>query len=267
MLTLARSQAAYDRFSAASDLPLTILAVLWLPVLIIPLVTRLPAAAAATFDGIDSCVWAAFAMEYLVKLYLAPSRGHFVSHHLVDLAVVALPMLRPLRALRLLRILTLARAGAILANALHRARKLFTHRGLHYVLLSVTALVFACSALVLWFERAARGANIHDYGQALWWAVVTATTVGYGDKYPVTPGGRGVAVFLMLVGIGLIGLLTATVASFFVEERADADRAALTERLDRIETMLAQALKAPMAEHDTDVAGTANDRRVSEVPP
>ncbi len=77
------------------------------------------------------------------------------------------------------------------------------------------------AALELSFENGARGSTIHNYGDALWWAIVTVTTVGYGDKYPVTAGGRGVAVVLMLVGIGLIGVLTATVASYFVEEKAD----------------------------------------------
>ena len=73
--------------------------------------------------------------------------------------------------------------------------------------------MLVCSGLVLSFEAHAKGANIHTFGQALWWAMVTLTTVGYGDKYPITPGGQGVAVILMLVGIGLLGVLTASVAS------------------------------------------------------
>jgi voltage-gated potassium channel len=72
------------------------------------------------------------------------------------------------------------------------------------------------------------------------------TTVGYGGNYPVTTGGRCVAVVLMLVGIGLIGSLSATIASYFVEENADQEKADLIRRLDRIEEMLAQAL----ARHD-----------------
>jgi voltage-gated potassium channel len=102
----------------------------------------------------------------------------------------------------------------------------------------VLAVIFACSALVLSFEHQAKGSNIHNFGDALWWAIVTVTTVGYGDKYPVTAGGRGVATVLMFVGIGLIGVLTATVASYFVEQGADDDRAELIERLDRMEAML-----------------------------
>jgi voltage-gated potassium channel len=266
MSNLARSQTGYDRFSAAVELPLTVLAVLWLPVLVVPLAVHLQPGMADTFEAIDYFVWAAFAVEYLVKLYLAPSRRHFVRHHLVDLAVVALPVLRPLRVLRLLRLLDLGRVGVVLANALRRARRLFTHRGLHFVLLAVLALIFACAALVLEFERHARGSNIHNYGQALWWAIVTVTTVGYGDEYPVTAGGRGVAVVLMLVGIGLIGVLTATVASFFVQEAADAEKAALHERLDRIEAMLAKALAlsetrsdAPAADGRSAVAAGPSD--------
>jgi voltage-gated potassium channel len=239
---LGRSQDAYDRFSAAVELPLTVLSLLWLPVLIVPLVVRLSAGVAGTFNGIDYFIWALFVVEYLTKLYLAPSRRRFVTRHLLDLAVVALPVLRPLRALRLLRLVNVGRAGTVLTNALRRTRSVLTHRGLHFVLVAVAGIIFVSAALELGFEHQAPGSTIHNYGDALWWAIVTVTTVGYGDKYPVTAGGRGVAVVLMLVGIGLIGILTATVASYFVEEKADQDKAELNERLDRIERLLAQVL-------------------------
>jgi len=78
--------------------------------------------------------------------------------------------------------------------------------------------------LVLLFEENAKDSNIHNYPDALWWAIVTVTTVGYGDRYPSTTGGRVVAGVLMLVGIGLIGVLTATVASLFIKEHTDANR-------------------------------------------
>jgi voltage-gated potassium channel len=242
--TLARSQDAYDGFAAAVELPLTILALLWLPVLVLPYIVHLSPVVKDTFLAIDLFVWAAFVLEYLVKLYLSPSRKHFVTHHWIDLAVITLPMLRPLRAARLLRLLNLGRVGVVLANALRRTKALFTHRGLHFVLLAVMAIVFACSALVLSFEITAKGSTIHNFGDALWWATVTVTTVGYGDKYPLTAGGRGVATVLMFVGIGLIGVLTATVASYFVEQSADEDRAELVERLDRMEAMLRQLTEA-----------------------
>jgi len=132
-----RSEDAYDRFSAAVGLPLTVLALLWAPVLVIPFVVSLRPAVTAAFEAIDFFVWAAFAVEYLIRLWLAPARRTFGTHHLVDLAVITLPLLRPLRAARLLRVLALARVGTVLANALTRAKDLLPHRGLHYVLLTV----------------------------------------------------------------------------------------------------------------------------------
>src|SRR4029077_17873894 len=74
---LARSLDAYDRFSAAVDIPLTVITILWLPVLIIPLITPVHGAVAETFAVIDYMVWALFVLEYLIKLYLSPSRSHF----------------------------------------------------------------------------------------------------------------------------------------------------------------------------------------------
>jgi voltage-gated potassium channel len=237
---LGRTAEAFERFSNTVELPLTVLALLWLPVLVLPYVLTLSPAMNDTFAAIDYFVWAAFAVEYVTKLYLVPDRRRFFTHNLVDLAVVALPMFRPLRALRLLR---LGRVGVVLANSLQRARELATHRNVHFVLLAVAAMVFGCAALVLDFEQHAKGSTIHNYGQALWWAIVTVTTVGYGDTYPVTAAGRGVAVVLMLVGIGLIGVLTATVASYFVGQTADRERAELVERLDRLEQMVGELLE------------------------
>lgn len=245
MTRLARSQDAYDRFSALVALPLTILSLVWLPILIVPIVVRLPPGLASLFDAIDYMVWAAFAIEYGVKLYLTPRRRHYVTHHVLELAVVALPLLRPLRMLRLLRLLNILRAGVVLTNALRRARGMLTHHGLHYVLVVVLGVVIVCAALEMGFEQDARAATIKNFGDALWWAIVTVTTVGYGDKFPVSAGGRGVAVVLMLVGIGLLGVLTAAVASYFVGETVNQDKAALDARLDKIEGMLTEVLARP----------------------
>ena len=255
MPSLGRSREAFDAFSAATELPMGILSVVWLVILVVGLLFHLSPSAADTVNGLDYSLWAVFAIEYLVKLYLAPARKHYFSHHLVDLAVVALPVLRPLRVLRLVRLLQFTRIGVVLANGVRRARDIFTHRGLHLVLLSAAVMVFVCAWLVMLFEHGAPHSNIHDYGQALWWAIVTVTTVGYGDKYPVTPGGRGVAVVLMLVGIGLIGALTATVASFFVEEQAGKQNEDLNERLDRIEAMLAQVVARDGGDPGAEGAG------------
>jgi voltage-gated potassium channel len=180
-------------------------------------------------------IWALFALEYLFKLYLAPSRWKFIGSHVLDLLIVVVPLFRPLRIGRLARLARLGRVGMVAGRAIARGKAVMTHRGLHFVLLAVGIIVFVCAGLVTVAERHAPGSNIHDLGQGLWWAMVTVATVGYGDHYPVTPFGQGVTVFLMLVGIGLIGVLTATVASYFVgqnEDQAKAERDELRQQLE-----------------------------------
>jgi voltage-gated potassium channel len=108
-----------------------------------------------------------------------------------------------------------------------RVASILRHHNLARVLLGAIVVIVTGSWLVLLNERGVAGSNIESFPQALWWAVVTVTTVGYGDKFPVTTGGRIVASVLMLVGIGLIGTLTATVASVFVKEHTDDARDAV----------------------------------------
>jgi voltage-gated potassium channel len=231
---MTRSQEAYERFARAVDGPMMVITILWLPVLIIPLLTPVHGTVASTFAIIDYTVWALFAVEYLAKFGLAPDRKQFFRTHILDLVIVAVPFFRPARVGRLVNLGRLGRVGLVTADILDRGKKILTHKGVHFVMLAVAVIVFVAAGLVTIAERSAKGANIHDFGQGIWWAVVTVTTVGYGDRYPVTPFGQGVAVMLMLVGIGLIGVLTATVASYFVDQKTDK----LEDRLERMEGLL-----------------------------
>jgi voltage-gated potassium channel len=234
-----RQDARLQRFSARIDPVMMALALAWLPVLVVPLVTPLKGWVATAFALVDYFVWAAFLVEYAVKLWLAADRWHFVRHHLLDLAMVAVPILRPLRLARLLRLVRLGRVVLVLGSSLRRARAMFAHHALYLVLLAVVAIVFAAAGLELVFEQHSTGPTaIHNFGEALWWAAVTVTTVGYGDKVPMTGGGKWVAAALMFTGIGLVGTLTATIASFFVQEQRSAEMNEIKAQLAEIRELL-----------------------------
>jgi voltage-gated potassium channel len=225
---------AFGRFSRAVDGPMMVLALVMIPLIVVPLVADLSPATERAFLAVDYLLWAIFAAEYAIKLYLAPNRRRFVAHHVPDLIIVLVPMLRPLRVLRsvrLLRLLRLALLGSFAAKGLREVREVLRRRGLSWVLLIVLVLNLVAAAAVLEFERSNAQANIGSYPDALWWAVTTITTVGYGDRFPMSPAGRGVAVVLMIAGIAMFGVITASIAAYFVEQRAEQD---VTDRLDRI---------------------------------
>ena len=113
----------FERFTHRSELALTLLSIAWIPVLELPLLTHVPASMNTTFLVLDSVVWALFILEYLVKLLLAPSRTHFVRTHLIELVVIALPLLRPLRVLRVLNLLSSARVGTLFWSVYARTRQ------------------------------------------------------------------------------------------------------------------------------------------------
>lgn len=231
-----------DRFSARVNPWMTVLAIAWLPVLIVPFVTTLRGAVAATFEAFDYFVWFAFGVEYGIELWLAVDKRHFVRNHLLDLAVVAVPILRPLRLARLFRLVRLGRVGAVLSEGLNRSKKLLTSHGLHFVLLAVTVIILAAAGTETLVERHVPGSTIHNFGDALWWAMETVTTVGYGDKVPVTGTGRIVAVILMLTAIGLVGFLTASVASYFVkEQQPNGELAEVKAKLDQVLALLGES--------------------------
>ena len=83
----------------------------------------------------------------------------------------------------------------------------------------VTSVIVTLSSVLIWLlERDHEGSNIHSLGDALWWAMETITTVGYGDHHPTTIAGRWVAGGLMVIGVALVGVITATVVTWFFSE-------------------------------------------------
>jgi voltage-gated potassium channel len=258
-----RGSEAYDRYVQFSEAPMTALAVAMIPVLLIPLVRPVHGAVATSFDAAEYLIWVLFGADYSVRFYLAPDRWRFVRTHLIDLAVVLLPFLRPLRALRALRglgqlrtlrLLQASRLAAFIGTGIGHARAIVARRGLHYVAAIVVVIMFAAAGLEVAFEAHARGGTIHNYGDALWWSVVTITSVGYGDQYPVTIAGRAVAVVLMITGIALFGVVAAAIASYFVEQDAGRQVEARADEvlmvLQRIEARLdaIEARPSPLAE-------------------
>lgn len=180
--------------------------------------------------------WVVFLLDYLVRLRLARSRVAFVRHHPLDLVSVAVPALRPLQLLRVVTVL-----DRVLG------RRLGSRVAVYAV--AVTSAAVGLGALaVLDAERDAAGATIDSFGDGVWWAWATVTTVGYGDRYPVTVQGRAVAAVLMLCGIALLGLVTASLASFLVDRYQDEDDEEVQARDDARFTALHEELRALRAE-------------------
>ena len=163
-------------------------------------------------------LWAIVLVEYAVRLVITPDRRGYLKRRWVEPATVVVPPLQGWHLVGMEKMSLLVYEGEL------RVETILRHHSLFRVLIAAAGTLFLGAWLVLLFEEKAKGSNIHSYPDALWWAIVTVTTVGYGDRYPVSAGGRAVAVVLMLVGIGLIGVLTATVASVFVKEHTDANK-------------------------------------------
>lgn len=197
---------AWERHTAG---PLTALAVVFLVAYAVPILhPQIPRPWPGVCEAVNIAIWALFVADYAIRFWLHVHRFRFVRGHLFDLAVLLLPMLRPLRVLRLFTaVLVLTRR----TEAWARGRLAL------YVGATSVLLIFVAALAVLDAERGHDGANITSYSEALWWSCVTITTVGYGDHFPVTTDGRLVAIGLMIGGIGLIGFVTGSLATWIVD--------------------------------------------------
>lgn len=230
-----------DRWRRLSDWPLTIAALIFLLTYAWEVIGDLTGPGAVLTETVITVTWAAFVVDYVVCLILAPRRWRWFYTHLLDLAIVVLPILRPLRLLRLITVL------AVLQRTAGRA---FRGRVILYVAGAVGLLVFTAALAVLDAERSSAASPIHTFPQAVWWAFETISTVGYGDFTPVTEAGRMVAVGLMIGGVATLGIVTATLASWIVERVAETEadeRAATHGEIVQLSAQIAE-LKALLEE-------------------
>lgn len=230
-----------QRWEARAETPLTVAALAFLVAYAIPIAwPAVPGGAHRLCDAVIAATWIGLGVDYLVRLTLAPAKWRFVGHNLLDLATIALPLLRPLRLLRLVALLSvLNRAGA------HTLRG----RVVTYVLGGSALLLLTAALAVTEAERGRPGTTIVNLGDGFWWAFTTMSTVGYGDLYPVTTTGRAVAVALMLGGVALLGTVTATLASWLIERVAaqtETEEAATRAQVEALSDEV-RALRVAMA--------------------
>jgi voltage-gated potassium channel len=240
------------RWEHATAYPLTVLSVIFIVVYAWPILwPDMDAGYHRMFETANVVIWGMFGAEYLTRLALARRKRRFVRTHWFDLAVLLLPVLRPLRALRLIAAL----------KVLNRRAEMWTRGRLALYVGTTTVLVVIMAGLaVLDAERGRPDSSIQSYPDALWWAVVTITTVGYGDFYPTTIEGRLVAVAMMIGGIGLIGFVTGSVASWIVE-RISAEEEPLDTMRTEVGDMLTEIrhLRAEVAELRTELRARPPD--------
>ncbi|MFD9610826.1 potassium channel family protein [Streptomyces sp. NPDC059083] len=153
--------------------------------------------------------WGVFIVDYVVRLRLSGLRPlRFLRAHILGTVVLLLPLLRPLQMVKIYE---------QIQRRHDKPRLTLYARVMAYSSLTVGLLGFAGALAVLQHERDAPGATIHTFGDALWWAAETLTTVGYGDVTPVTPTGRFIAVGMMACGVALIGAVTGSFSSWLIQ--------------------------------------------------
>ena len=146
-------------------------------------------------EFINYATWVLFSLDYVYQVILSPNKRKFISTHIFQLLVVAL---------------------AFTAQVSIRSKKALI-KSIPLVMSGAAILMIVImGAAVLDIERGAPGATIKTPMDALWWGLVTVTTIGYGDKFPVTTEGRLVAALLIVFGVGMISALTASYAAWIL---------------------------------------------------
>ena len=181
----------------------------------------------------DLFIYWLFVADYLIRLFVSTDKAVFFKENIFDLLAIvpfnsALRAFRLFRFTKLLRLTKLARIGSLSGRMLTKASRFLDTNGFKYMLLLSSVTIVFASLIMTKVE----GMRLSD---ALWWAFVTTTTVGYGDLSPVTISGRIVAIVLMVVGIGLLGSLTSTITSFFLN--SDSATEFSTDKIDMVITM------------------------------
>jgi voltage-gated potassium channel len=226
--------AAFKRISAA---PTLVLAAAMLGSLVGPLILHLPPDAERTWNAVGWGAFTLFTLEFTTRWYLARRRGKFLKSNALDIAIIVLGAPSLLVHDEGEIFIRAARAVLLVLEIGKDIRHFSRARNFPYVIAVVSLAVIVCGSLEYHFESGIKGANVMTPGDGLWWAITTLTTVGYGDRYPITDAGRIIAVVLMVIGLAFTGVISAVFTSMILrKDEADvlAEAAALEARLTRL---------------------------------
>ncbi|MFA6087043.1 potassium channel family protein [Mucilaginibacter sp.] len=198
-----------------------VLSVYVLLALLVDTIVKLPPETSVLLMYIDNVICVFFFVEFFVRFYRAENKLRFMRWGWIDLisSIPAVSFLRAGRILRLIRLLRLIRAFRSTQQFLSYVFKNKAQGALTSVSILAVLLIIFSSIAILQVEKDPNS-NIKSAEDAIWWSYVTITTVGYGDKFPVTTEGRIIAAILMTAGVGLFGTFTAFVASWFVDDKS-----------------------------------------------
>jgi voltage-gated potassium channel len=226
-----------------------VLSLFVLAMLCVELVIDVPAEMSRMMRWIDTAVCLVFLVDFGIRFRRAESKLQFMKWGWIDLLasipeIEALRWGRVFRVFRIIRMLRAVRSLRLIFEILFRSR---AKSGMASVFM-ITFLMLSLSSVGILLVETAGESNIRTAGDAAWWSLTTITTVGYGDRYPVTLPGRLIAGALMITGVGLFGTLSGVVASFFLgdKSKAEPDKKPVTNedllaRLDALERALASS--------------------------
>ena len=246
-----------------SSTPMFVASVLYLLAFAAPIMsTRIQEPYDGYLNIIQMILWGLFAADYCIRLYLAPRRLYFITHNLMNLAIVLLPAWRIVSFLAMIHLTTNRQYKRLSELAV----KLFGY----------TAIFIIMFALAIYsVESSEPGAMIRDLPTAYWWTFTTLATVGYGDVYPVTGIGRVIAVVVMLYGVGMVAVATGALASWIIEKiggreeqeypatKADVDD--LRQEISELRALLAREYARREA-HDCRLREVVDEEGVHPVP-
>jgi len=200
------------------DIVVTVLSIYVLGALALDTFTTLDEEISKLINYFDYLICAVFFFEFWYRLFTAENKWAYLKWGWIDL-LSSIPMIDAFRTARLVRIIRVIRIIKAYRSVQQLLAYLFHNRvkGMFASAMLTAVLIVIFSAIAILKVETSPESNITTAEDAIWWAFATITTVGYGDKYPVTTEGRLVAMILMTVGVGLFGTFTAYISSWFIE--------------------------------------------------
>lgn len=256
ILKLKRDKHTFKALEHSFELPMLLATILLLAVIIIKESFTVSPFFSNILEYVDFGIWTLFVIELGTMTYISSSRLKYLRNHWYDAVIVFLPFFRLFRLLHLeyfkylegalLYIFNifaqlfgsdaqLVRVFPLLARGINNVKKLFKRHQLDYIIYIILAIVVFLGSLASVFESRAPGSNINSIFDGIWWGLVSISTVGYGDYFPITVQGRIIGVVLITIGVVLFSLLTAHIASGIMGETEQADQKELRKRLNEIE--------------------------------